>query len=63
MNKPKLLNSLIVLTTVLVLLLAPLPAQTQGMIEVTINRIESDEFPLERAAVTDIDENGIPVPG
>lgn len=63
MNKPKLLNSLIVLTTVLVLLLAPLPAQTQGMIEVTINETESDEFPLVRAAVTVIDENGIPVPG
>lgn len=62
MYRKKLLGSLTVFTTVLVLLLVPLPAETQGMIEVTINQTDSEEFPLLRVTVTVIDENGIPVP-
>jgi VWFA-related protein len=63
MDKSKLLKGLIVLTTALVVLLAPVTAQAQGMIEATINETENEEFPLIRATVTVIDENGIPVPG
>ncbi|NIN96655.1 MAG: hypothetical protein GTO49_17140, partial [Anaerolineae bacterium] len=51
------------LTSVVVVFLTPVPAQTQGIIEVIINQTESEEFPLVRATVTVIDENGIPVPG
>lgn len=63
MNTLKLLRNLSLTLTILVLLLAPLPVWTQGVLEVTVNETESEEFPRVRATVTVIDENGIPVPG
>jgi VWFA-related protein len=45
------------------LILSPLTASGQGGLELVVDQTETDEFPVVRAMVTVIDENGIPVPG